>query len=230
MPKSALVTGGSSGIGLAIGRGLRAEGYELTLASRRPEKVEAAAAELGAEAVAADVQREEDCQRLVAAHRDRWGGLDVLVNSAGIGVGGTVEQLQAKHFDLQVNVNLRGLFLVTKLCIPMLRESRGHVINLASIAGTLPTPGLATYGATKAAVIALTRSLNLELEEDGVRATALCPAFVDTPMAEWSGVPGEEMIQPEDCAELVLAVLRLSRFARVPQIVVERLGAGDLPG
>jgi len=230
VPKSALVTGGSSGIGLAIGRGLRAEGYELTLASRRPEKVEAAAAELGAEAVAADVQREEDCQRLVAAHRDRWGGLDVLVNSAGIGVGGTVEQLQAKHFDLQVNVNLRGLFLVTKLCIPMLRESRGHVINLASIAGTLPTPGLATYGATKAAVIALTRSLNLELEEDGVRATALCPAFVDTPMAEWSGVPGEEMIQPEDCAELVLAVLRLSRFARVPQIVVERLGAGDLPG
>ena len=230
MPKSALVTGGSSGIGLAIARALRAEGYELTLASRRPEKVEAAAAELGAEAVAADVQREEDCQRLVAAHRDRWGGLDVLVNSAGIGVGGTVEQLQAKHFDLQVNVNLRGLFLVTKLCIPMLRESRGHVINLASIAGTLPTPGLATYGATKAAVIALTRSLNLELEEDGVRATALCPAFVDTPMAEWSGVPGEEMIQPEDCAELVLAVLRLSRFARVPQIVVERLGAGDLPG
>ena len=230
MPQSALVTGGSSGIGLAIARALREDGYELTLASRRPEKVEAAAAELDAEAVAADVQREEDCERLVAAHRERFGGLDVLVNSAGIGIGGTIDQLQTKHFDLQVNVNLRGLFLVTKLCIPMLRESRGHVINLASIAGTLPTPGLATYGAAKAAVIALTRSLNLELEADGVRATALCPAFVDTPMAEWSGVPGEEMIQPEDCAELVRAVLRLSRFARVPQIVVERLGAGDLPG
>ena len=230
MAKTALITGGSSGIGLAVARALREDGYELTLASRRAEKVEPAAAELGALAVAADVQREEDCERLVAAHRDRYGGLDVLVNSAGIGIGGTVESLQPKHFDLQVNVNLRGLFLVTRLCIPMLRESRGHVINLASIAGTVPTPGLATYGATKAAVIDLTRSLNLELEEDGVRATALCPAFVDTPMAEWSGVPGEQMIQPEDCAELVRTVLRLSPYARVPQIVVERLGAGNLPG
>lgn len=230
MPRSALVTGGSSGIGLAIARALREDGYELTLASRRAEKVEAAAAELDAHAVAADVQREEDCERLVAAHRERFGGLDVLVNSAGVGVGGTIEDLPVKHFDLQVGVNLRGLFIVTKLCIPLLRESRGQVINLASIAGTLPTPGLATYGAAKAAVIALTRSLNAELEADGVRATALCPAFVDTPMAAWSGVPGEEMIQPEDCAELVRALLRLSPYARVPQIVVERVGAGGLPG
>ena len=230
MPKTALVTGGSSGIGLAIARALREDGYELTLASRRAEKIEAAAAAVDAHAVAADVARSEDCERLVAAHRERFGGLDVLVNSAGIGIAGSVEDLQVKHFDLQLSVNLRGLFMVTKLCIPMLRESRGQVINLASIAGTLPTPGLATYGATKAAVIDLTRSLNLELEADGVRATALCPAFVDTPMAAWSGVPGEEMIQPEDCAELVRSVLRLSPYARVPQIVVERLGAGNLPG
>jgi NAD(P)-dependent dehydrogenase (short-subunit alcohol dehydrogenase family) len=228
--KAALVTGGSSGIGLAIARALREDGYELTLVSRRAEKIEAAAGELGAAAVAADVQRDEECARLVEEHRERFGRLDVLVNSAGVGIAGTIEDLPLKRFDLQVNVNLRGLFAVTQLCIPMLRESRGHVINLASIAGTLPTPGLATYGALKAAVIALTRSLNLELEQDGVRATALCPGFVDTPMAEWSGVPGEEMIQPEDCVELVRAVLRLSPFARVPQIVVERLGAGGLPG
>lgn len=230
MQKAALVTGGSSGIGLAIARALREDGYELTLASRRPERVEAAAAELEAAHVAADVQHQEDCERLVAAHRDRFGRLDVLVNSAGLGIAGTVEDLPPKRFDLQLAVNLRGLFLVTKLCIPLLRETRGHVINLASIAGTLPTPGLATYGATKAAVIALTRSLNLELEADGVRATALCPGFVDTPMAAWSGVPADEMIQPEDCAELVRAVLRLSPYARVPQIVVERLGAAGLPG
>ena len=228
--KAALVTGGSSGIGFAIARALREDGYELTLASRRPEKVEAAAAELGCAHVAADVQREEDCERAVAAHRERYGRLDLLVNSAGIGIAGTVEDLPLKRFDLQLAVNLRSVFLVTKLCIPMLRETRGHVINLASIAGTLPTPGLATYGATKAAVISLTRSLNLELEHDGVRVTALCPGFVDTPMAEWSGVPGEEMIRPEDCVELVRAVLRLSPFARVPEIVVERMGSRGLPG
>ena len=77
---------------------------------------------------------------------------------------------------------------MTQKAIPMLRESRGWIVNLASIAGTLPTPGLSAYGATKAAVIALTRSLNAELDGAGVRAIAICPGFVDTPMAEWSGL------------------------------------------
>jgi NAD(P)-dependent dehydrogenase (short-subunit alcohol dehydrogenase family) len=229
--RAAIVTGGSSGIGLAIARMLRDEGYDLTLASRRPEKVEAAAKELGAVAVAADVADEDACERLVADHRERFGRLDMLVNSAGIGIAGTVEGLPAKHLDLTIAVNLRGLFLMTQKAIPMLRESRGWIVNLASIAGTLPTPGLSTYGATKAAVISLTRSLNDELDGDGVRAVALCPGFVDTPMAEWSGIPGDEMIQPEDCAEIVRMLLRLSPHARVPQVVIERAGSknGDGP-
>jgi NAD(P)-dependent dehydrogenase (short-subunit alcohol dehydrogenase family) len=230
MPGTALVTGGSSGIGLAIARMLRDEGFELTLVSRRPERIEAAAAELGATAIAADLAEAEECARVVAEHRDRFGGLDVLVNSAGIGIGGRVEDLPAKHHDLQLAVNLRGLFLVTQAAIPLLRESRGWIVNLASIAGTLPTPGLATYGATKAAVIALTRSLNDELDGDGVRAIALCPGFVDTPMAQWSGIEPEEMIRPEDCAEVVRMCLRLSPHARIPQVVIERMGSrnGDV--
>ena len=209
---------------------LQDEGYELTLVSRRPERVEAAAAELGAAAVAANVAEAEECKRVVAEHRDRFGRLDVLVNSAGVGIGGRVEDLPAKHLDLQLEVNLRGLFLVTQAAIPLLRESRGLVVNLASIAGTVPTPGLATYGATKAAVIALTRSLNEELDADGVRAIALCPGFVDTPMAQWSGIEPSEMIQPADCAEVVRMCLRLSPTARIPQVVIERMGsrAGDV--
>jgi NAD(P)-dependent dehydrogenase (short-subunit alcohol dehydrogenase family) len=229
--RAALITGGSSGIGLAIARMLRDEGYDLTLASRHPEKVEAAATELGAVAVAADVADEAACERLVAEHRERFGRLDILVNSAGIGIAGTVEGLSAKHLDLTVGVNLRGLFLVTQKAIPMLRESRGWIVNLASIAGTLPTPGLSAYGATKAAVISLTRSLNEELDGDGVRAVAICPGFVDTPMSEWSGIPGDQMIQPEDCAEIVRMLLRLSPHARIPQVVIERAGSknGDVP-
>jgi NAD(P)-dependent dehydrogenase (short-subunit alcohol dehydrogenase family) len=225
--RSALITGGSSGIGLAIGRMLREEGFELTLASRTKEKIEAAAAEIGAHAVAADVGREEDCVRVVAEHKERFGGMDLLVNSAGIGIAGTVESLQAKHIDLQLGINLRGLLLVTRESIPLLKETKGWVVNLASIAGTTPTPGLTVYGATKAAVIALTRSLNAELDGDGVRAIALCPGFVDTPMAEWSGLPGDEMIQPEDCAEVVRLCLKLSPRARIPQVVIERVGAAD---
>jgi NAD(P)-dependent dehydrogenase (short-subunit alcohol dehydrogenase family) len=224
---SALVTGGSSGIGLAIARMLRDQGYDLTLASRRPERIEAAAAELGAEAVAANLAKEEDCVRVVATHHERFGGMDVLVNSAGLGIAGTVESLQAKHVDLQLGVNLRGLLLVSREAIPLLRQSSGWIFNLASIAGTAPTPGLTVYGATKAAVIALTRSQNLELEAAGVRAVAICPGFVDTPMAEWSGIAPDEMIQPEDCAEIVRMCLRLSPNARIPQVVVERVGARD---
>jgi NAD(P)-dependent dehydrogenase (short-subunit alcohol dehydrogenase family) len=231
MERAALVTGGSSGIGLAIARLLRDEGYDLTLVSRTREKIEAAAAELGAVAVVANMADPDDCARAVAEHQERFGRLDVLVNSAGVGIGGLVQDLDLKKLDLQLDINLRGLFLVTQAAIPLLRETRGWIVNLASIAGTLPTPGLATYGATKAAVIALTRSLNAELDAAGVRAIAICPGFVDTPMAQWSGLEQEEMIRPEDCAEVVRMCLRLSPTARVPQVVIERMGSvsGDVP-
>ena len=231
MERAALVTGGSSGIGLAIARLLRDEGYELTLVSRQPEKIEAAAAEFGAAAVAANVADPDECARAVAEHRERFGRLDVLVNSAGVGIGGLVEDLDLKKLDLQLDINLRGLFLVTQAAVPLLRETQGWIVNLASIAGTLPTPGLATYGATKAAVISLTRSLNAELDAAGVRAIAICPGFVDTPMAQWSGLEQEEMIRPEDCAEVVRMCLRLSPRARIPQVVIERMGSvgGDVP-
>jgi NAD(P)-dependent dehydrogenase (short-subunit alcohol dehydrogenase family) len=224
---SALVTGGSSGIGLAIARMLHEEGFDLTLASRTQAKVEAAAAELGAHAVTANVADEDDAIRLVREHRERFGGLDLLVNSAGVGIAGTAENLQAKHIDLQFGVNVRGLLLVTREAIPLLKASRGWIVNLASIAGTFPTPVLTVYGATKAAVIALTRSVNAELDGDGVRAIAICPGYVDTPMADWAGLEAAEMIQPEDCAEIVRMCLRLSPSARIPQVVVERVGAGD---
>jgi NAD(P)-dependent dehydrogenase (short-subunit alcohol dehydrogenase family) len=222
---SALVTGGSSGIGLAIARMLRNEGFSLTLASRTPEKVEAAAAELGAHAVAADVSKAEDCTRVVEEHVDRDGGLDVLVNSAGIGIASRLEDAQLRHIDRQLAINLRGLVLVTQAAIPHLRKTKGWIVNLASIAGTQPVPILPIYAASKAAVISLTRSLNDDLDDDGVRAIALCPGFVDTPMAEFTGMPGDEMIQPEDCAEVVRMCLRLSPRARIPQVVIERVGS-----
>jgi NAD(P)-dependent dehydrogenase (short-subunit alcohol dehydrogenase family) len=222
---AALVTGGSSGIGLAIARMLREEGLALTLASRTREKVEAAARELDAAAVAVDVAREEDCERLVREHAETHGRLDVLVNSAGVGVGGSVGDLAPKHWDLQLGVNLRSVFLVTRASLPLLRESRGLVVNVASIAGTIPAPGLAAYGASKAGVISLTRSLNAEVEADGIRATAVCPGFVDTAMAAWTGMSADEMIRPEDCAEVVRMLLRLGPRARIPQVVIERVGA-----
>ena len=222
--RSSLITGGSSGIGLAIARALRDDGFGLTLVARRPEPLEAAAAELDALAVPANLAEPEECARVVAAHADRHAGMDVLVNSAGIGIGGAFAEQDTKRIALQLDVNLRATLVVTRESLPLLRAARGHVITLASIAGTIPTPGLAVYGATKAALIAFTDSLNREEEAHGVRATAISPGFVATRMTEWTGLPDEEQIKPEDIAALVRTVLALSPVARVPNIVVERLG------
>jgi NAD(P)-dependent dehydrogenase (short-subunit alcohol dehydrogenase family) len=225
MDGAALVTGGSSGIGLAIAWALRDEGFELTLAGRTREKVEAAAAELDALAVTADLAREEDCRRVVDEHRERHGRLDILVNSAGVGIGGPIDELPTKHLDVQLDVNLRGLMLVTAAALPLLRETRGLIVNLASIAGTMGTPMLPVYGAAKAAVIQFTNTINRGEQGHGVRATAISPGFVDTPMTDFGPVAKEEMIRPEDCAEIVRLLLRLSPHARVPHVVVERVGA-----
>ena len=224
---SALVTGGSSGIGLAIARMLREEGYALTLAARKPERLEAAAAELGATAVAADVRHEEDCARLVAGHVEAHGGLDVLVNSAGVGRRGAHRRHARRSTSTSSSRSTSAARSSSRARrFPRLREARGYVVNLASIAGTIPAPGLAVYGAAKAALISLTRTLDREEADAGVRFTALCPGFVDTPMASWTGLEAEEMIRPEDCAELVRALLRLGPATRVPVLVVERAG-GD---
>ena len=204
---------------------LRDEGFELTLASRTAEKIEAAGAELGATATTADVSKPEDCERIVREHVERAGGLDLLVNSAGIGIAGRVEDAQLKHIDRQLAINLRGLVLVSQAAIPHLRKTKGWIVNLASIAGTQPVPILPIYAATKAAVISLTHSLNADLDDDGVRAIAICPGFVDTPMAEFAGLAADEMIQPEDCAEVVRMCLRLGTRARGPQVVIERVGS-----
>ncbi|HEY5660486.1 MAG TPA: SDR family oxidoreductase [Gaiellaceae bacterium] len=225
MERAALITGGSSGIGLAIARALKEDAFALTLAARTPDKVESAADELGALAVTADVADAADCARIVDEHRARHGRLDVLVNSAGVGIAGNVDDLSTKQIDLQLNVNLRGLVLVTAAALPLLRESRGFVVNLASIAGTMGTPFLPIYGAAKAAVIQFTDTLNRGEQEHGVRATAISPGFVDTRMTDWDPVPKEEMIRPEDCAEIVRLLLRLSPYARIPHVVVERVGS-----
>jgi NAD(P)-dependent dehydrogenase (short-subunit alcohol dehydrogenase family) len=221
---SALITGGSSGIGLAVARALGEDGYELTLVARRPEPLEEAAEAVGALAVPANLGDPDECVRAVAAHVERHGGMDVLVNCAGIGIGGSFADQDTKRIALQLDVNLRATMVVTRESLPHLRAARGSVITLASIAGTIPTPGLAVYGATKAALIAWTSSLNREEADHGVRATAISPGFVATRMTEWTGLPDEEQISPDDIVALVRAVLALGPMARIPNIVVERVG------
>jgi NAD(P)-dependent dehydrogenase (short-subunit alcohol dehydrogenase family) len=238
MDRAAIVTGASSGIGLAIAHALGEAGHGLTVAARRPEKLAAAAEELRAkgyevEEVAANMAEEAEIQRVVARHRDRFRRLDVLVNSAGVGVGAPIGDVQTNRVDMQLHVNLRAIVLFYRECADMLRAAGAEhrnalVINLSSISGKSGQPWLSVYSATKAAVIGFTQAMNKELLGDGIKSVALAPGFVDTPMTDFvkESIPAEEMIRTEDIAESVRFLLRLSPACVVPEIVFQRPDEG----
>ncbi len=234
--RAALITGGSSGIGLAIARALGEDGYALTVSARRPEKLEAAAEELrGAgsevEAVAANMADEDAISSVVEAHRSRYGRLDVLVNNAGIGVGQPMSEIVTKHLDLQIDVNLRSVVIATREALPVLREAgaehgKALIVNTASISGKSGQPWLSVYSATKAGVVGFSQATQKEVANEGIQVTALCPGFVDTAMTEFvkEQVKAEEMIRPEDIGEAVRFLLRTSPACLVPEIVFTRAG------
>jgi NAD(P)-dependent dehydrogenase (short-subunit alcohol dehydrogenase family) len=235
--RAAIVTGASSGIGLAIAHLLIEEGYGLTVASRRPEKLEAAVAELtasdGAEVahVAGDMGSEDVVGQVVATHRERFGRLDVLVNNAGVGIGQPVAEISTKRLDMQLAVNLRSIILFYRECAEMLRAAGAEhrnalVVNTSSISGKSGQAWLSVYSATKHGVVGFTEAMNKELLGDGIKSCALCPAFVDTPMTDFvkDSVAAEEMIRPQDIAEAVRMLLRVSPACLIPEIIFARRG------
>ena len=238
--RAALITGGSSGIGLAIARALGEDGYALTIASRRAGKLEAAADELreaGLEvnSFAANMTDEEAVAGVVRSHREIYGRLDVLVNNAGVGIGEAMHEITTKYLDMQLGVNLRAVIIGTREGLPLLRAAgaehgKALIVNSASIAGKSGQPWLSVYSATKAAVIGFSESTQKEVAGQGVQVTAFCPGFVDTPMTEYvrEMVKPEEMIRPEDIAEAVRFLLRTSPGCLVPEIVFAR--PDELPG
>jgi NAD(P)-dependent dehydrogenase (short-subunit alcohol dehydrogenase family) len=204
--RAALVTGGSSGIGLAIARMLGEQGYGLTVSARRPDKLEDAVkgltdAGIDAHAVAANMGDEEGVKQVVDAHRDRFGRMDVLINNAGVGIGGAIADHETKKLDMQIDVNLRGVYLTLRESIPLLKEAgaehgKALVINTASIAGKFGQGWL------------------------------LGPGFVATAMTDWveGQVPKDQMIQPGDIAEAVRFLLATSPACIVPEIQFIRPG------
>ena len=229
--RAAIVTGASSGIGLAIARVLGEEGYAVTMAARRPEKLEGAVAGLASEgfdvhAVAANVLEEADIQRVVSEHREHYGRLDVLVNNAGLGYASPVSELETKWLDRQIAVNLRSIPLFYREALEMLKAAGAEhrnalVVNTASIAGKRGVAGNAVYSATKHGVVGWTDSMNRELNQLGIKSTALCPAWVDTPMTDFikEHVAAEGMIRPEEVADGVRYMLRLSPNCNVPEMM-----------
>jgi NAD(P)-dependent dehydrogenase (short-subunit alcohol dehydrogenase family) len=237
MPRrAAIVTGASRGIGLELARMLGEEGFALTLTARRPQPLAEAAESLrerGLEVqhLPADVSDEERIGEVVRLHRERFGRLDVLVNTAGVGVGAAAGEPATRYIDLQLAVNLRALVLFYRECLELLRaagaeHSSALVVNLASIAGKSPQPWLSVYSATKAAVIAYTQAMNKELGGAGIKSVALCPGFVDTDMSDFvkDRIPPEQMLRTQDIAEALRFLLRVSPACVVPEIIFQRRG------
>jgi NAD(P)-dependent dehydrogenase (short-subunit alcohol dehydrogenase family) len=234
--RAAIVTGISGGIGLAIADVLGQEGYAMTVASRKPDKLAPAAESLRAKGydvqeVPADLGDEDAIKNVVAQHRDRYGRLDVLVNNAGVGIGAAVGEIATKRLDLQLDVNLRSIILFYRETIDMLQAAGAEhgqalVVNTASLAGKSGQAWLSVYSATKHGVVGWTQAMNKELATQGIKSTALCPGFVDTAMTDFikDTVAPEEMIQASDLGETVRFLLRTSRYCLIPEVMYLRPG------
>ncbi len=214
MPGSAIVTGASSGIGRAVALDLVEAGYDVTAAARRESAIP------GAVSVQSDQSDPAAPAELVAAHLERCGGLDLLVANAGVLIEEPLDGLTVDAWDQMFDLNARAPFLLVQAALPALRESQGLVVILASQAGVDGMPGAPAYSASKHAAIGLAQAI---VQDENIRATALCPGYVDTPMVAGVPVPPERMIRPEDVARTVRFLLELSPVCTVDQVVIRRL-------
>jgi len=213
--QAAIVTGGGSGIGAALVSALAARGASVVVvdideagAASVAEKVRSAGG--NASAVGLDVRDAAAVADLVSQVAAERGGLGLMFNNAGIAVGGLVEELTLDHWNRVIDVNLRGVMHGVHAAYPvMLRQGYGHIVNTASLAGLVPGPGLAPYAAAKHAVVGLSLSLRAEGARRGIRVSAVCPGFVDTPLL---GKVNEGLPQTEIGANAAADVARLGKL------------------
>ncbi len=182
----ALVTGAAQGIGLGIARSLAAASYRVVLADVERDLVRAAAAGLDAAGHSVlgeelDVTRSDDWGRTIEKADAQWGGIDVLVNCAGISPRGTVESTDEALWERTLGINLKGAWLGIKAAMPSLRARRGTIVNIGSVRATRPMPGLFSYVVSKAGLWGLTQQVAVECLNDGVTCNMVAPGWVDTP-------------------------------------------------
>jgi meso-butanediol dehydrogenase / (S,S)-butanediol dehydrogenase / diacetyl reductase len=181
--KIALITGAGTGIGRAIALAFAREGAQLALVGRRQERLESVAKEAGCSALvlAADVSKHGDIDRILADITSRLGGLNVLVNNAGILHVGTAEQITEEQWDETFSINVRGLWMLSRSVLPHLRKSGGgSIINVASVLGINGARNRAAYASSKGATILLTKCMAIDHGHEKIRVNAICPSFVET--------------------------------------------------
>ena len=224
----AIVAGGALGIGRAAARKLATEDASVVICSDREDQVEEALAELREEGLEvsgrrADVTSSADMKRLMDFATETYGGVDVLVNSAGVQRYGTVVETEEEVWDEVLDVNLKGIYLASKHAIPQMRKrGGGAIVNLSSVQAFASQKGVAAYTASKGGINALTRAMALDHAEENIRVNAVCPASVDTPMLRWSAdlFKGEKSVE-ETVAEWgkMHPVGRVARAEEVAEVI-----------
>jgi NADP-dependent 3-hydroxy acid dehydrogenase YdfG len=234
--RSVVVTGASSGIGAAAARAFVDAGASVTLAARRVDRLAALAAELGAQAAAvqADVRIEADVVRLIASARERFGGVDVLVNNAGLGRNAPLSSASSEPWREMLETNVLGLAIATREAIKDMdrRGVAGHIVNVSSMAGhRIPGPDSAMYAATKFAVRALTEGLRQELRarNSDIRVSEVSPGYVETEFAQVFSGSAEaaakqysrvKVLEPRDVANAILWIVTQPAHVQVHDVLM----------
>jgi 3-oxoacyl-[acyl-carrier protein] reductase len=226
--KVSIVTGGNRGIGLAVVTALARAGSSVVISGRQQKRNLQVAEELERKfgiktlALETDVAQEKDCERLIQETVAKLGTVHILVNNAGIGGHNVIAKTSTDDFDRILKTDLYGTFWCARSAYRQMQKNkgapRGVIINASSLAGKQAWSGTGAYSASKFGVMALTQALADEGKAHDIKTIAVCPAMVTTPM---TGVSGPEYLQPEDIAETVLYLLRLSPAVWPTEIVLE---------
>ncbi|EYO80471.1 SDR family oxidoreductase [Staphylococcus aureus] len=222
--KIAVVTGAGSGIGEAIATLLHEEGAKVVLAGRNKDKLQNVANQLAQDSVKVvptDVTNKEEVDELMKIAQQTFGGLDIVINSAGQMLSSKITDYQVDEWDSMIDVNIKGTLYTAQAALPtMLEQSSGHLINIASISGFEVTKSSTIYSATKAAVHTITQGLEKELAKTGVKVTSISPGMVDTAITAVYNPSDRKKLDPQDIAEAVLYALTQPKHVNVNEITV----------
>lgn len=222
--KVALVTGAGSGIGEAIATLLHEEGAKVVLAGRNKDKLQNVANQLAQDSVKVvptDVTKKEEVDELIKIAQQTFGGLDIVINSAGQMLSSKITDYQVDEWDSMIDVNIKGTLYTAQAALPtMLEQSSGHLINIASISSFEVTKSSTIYSATKVAVHTITQGLEKELAKTGVKVTSISPGMVDTAITAAYNPTDRKKLEPQDIAEAVLYALTQPKHVNVNEITV----------
>ncbi|NBC18419.1 MAG: SDR family NAD(P)-dependent oxidoreductase [Bacteroidetes bacterium] len=230
--KVVVVTGASSGLGLIMSQMLVDEGAQVYGLARRLNRLNEIQDDLGTafHPIPCDVRNESEVNDAFAAITNEAGRIDVLINNAGLGQFGAVDELTLDEWEVQMETNLRGVFLCTRAAVPTMKQQNqesgfgGHIVNIASIAGLIGNPKIGAYNASKFGLRGFSESLMKELRDDGIKVTCVYPGSIETHFADVAGSSGSpNPMQPEDVSATVLHVLEGPDNYLISEVVMRPL-------